>query len=769
MKNKLLILTLLFVVLLSSIVSANNIYFTGESFTNPTSSYYDEYHIDMEHVTDSDGNEYYLYTKGGCSLATHTIACLMNISTGTEIECSSCGVPYVYVSDASYDDSGSLDAVLFADGRALIGRVQLPSTSGNVAKSTTNMLNVFQNEYTYEYGYGNGTEFYNGTGVVQYPLTVQNDFVKADFYKNNSVVLLGGSDNRTIYHVSLNGTLLNTYEIDSYYVPYKPVEIYSYEDNVYIVTSVNVYEARISPYYLYEGEYFYSEYCIDETKLCNDTIYVEDDLGNLIFYCSDENWERCDGVCQTGIATDDENITYSYGVCESTGCTNECSFELQRECTSFDSYRRCGNYDDDVCLEWSPITECLTNQYCAPVGTCQEINYSEYDSTILYPSFFHTVEQLNDDNTQTSKDGTGQYNIITELTYHNQRFSVVTPEPTTTLYTGLVCDYQENKVLTTTNYSFTNLTSTEQISLNRTVTQNAILELDFNVSNYELVNNTLYIDLNNDIDKGISLEFVFDTTNKLLTVYEGTQVSPQQFEFFQDTTSALTNDVENINIKIFSSVEEQNYHAYITVERESKTTSYQTVTRDFLTALTYYNYIDLVNTNVTNTNFYISLNEVVSELPFFEQRDKGDFGSYTCLYSTTGCRDVRIYGSGVDIPTYFNYVEETICVNALSTDVSQTASAKNSYVEKLKAKPLWERLSLVMLAMIGVIVLVLVLKSDTDEENKPIFNVLMVLFPLIVLLIATFSGIIDLTILIILVVITAGILATFGRKVAFGG
>ena len=45
-------------------------------------------------------------------------------------------------------------------------------------------------------------------------------------------------------------------------------------------------------------------------------------------------------------------------------CTNECSYNA-RECSSnSNGYRICGNYDDDICLEWSDVTACPTDQTC---------------------------------------------------------------------------------------------------------------------------------------------------------------------------------------------------------------------------------------------------------------------------------------------------------------------------------------------------------------------------------------------------------------------
>jgi hypothetical protein len=44
-------------------------------------------------------------------------------------------------------------------------------------------------------------------------------------------------------------------------------------------------------------------------------------------------------------------------------CTDECSIG-SKQCTSNISYKTCGNYDSDTCLEWSTVTNCPSDQTC---------------------------------------------------------------------------------------------------------------------------------------------------------------------------------------------------------------------------------------------------------------------------------------------------------------------------------------------------------------------------------------------------------------------
>ena len=53
---------------------------------------------------------------------------------------------------------------------------------------------------------------------------------------------------------------------------------------------------------------------------------------------------------------------------EGTSCTNECSAEGTKQCSG-NAYQICGNYDNDLCLEWSSIINCSSNTVCQD-GNC---------------------------------------------------------------------------------------------------------------------------------------------------------------------------------------------------------------------------------------------------------------------------------------------------------------------------------------------------------------------------------------------------------------
>jgi hypothetical protein len=79
------------------------------------------------------------------------------------------------------------------------------------------------------------------------------------------------------------------------------------------------------------------------------------------------NWQDC---CPGNVCND--GLTCSSGTCSEGGsdCTDDCSmFTAFRECVGTASYRECGLFDDDPCLDWGPETQCDAGNICSS-GSC---------------------------------------------------------------------------------------------------------------------------------------------------------------------------------------------------------------------------------------------------------------------------------------------------------------------------------------------------------------------------------------------------------------
>lgn len=105
----------------------------------------------------------------------------------------------------------------------------------------------------------------------------------------------------------------------------------------------------------------------DTSKSCTDECKVDSTLcaGDAIRLCGDYDDDPCsewgpEVACQAGQFCSD-------GQCGDP-CTDECTAGTQ-ECQQ-NASRTCGEYDGDPCAEWSPLTECGNNSLCTD-GACQ--------------------------------------------------------------------------------------------------------------------------------------------------------------------------------------------------------------------------------------------------------------------------------------------------------------------------------------------------------------------------------------------------------------
>ncbi len=89
--------------------------------------------------------------------------------------------------------------------------------------------------------------------------------------------------------------------------------------------------------------------------------------------CSGNGWRQCgnydsDSCLEWGsVHNCVPGETCVNGSCVKT-CTDECSVSGQRVCSG-NGWKQCGNYDNDSCKEWGPITNCAFNETCTN-GSC---------------------------------------------------------------------------------------------------------------------------------------------------------------------------------------------------------------------------------------------------------------------------------------------------------------------------------------------------------------------------------------------------------------
>jgi hypothetical protein len=116
----------------------------------------------------------------------------------------------------------------------------------------------------------------------------------------------------------------------------------------------------------------------DFTDYCQDSYLME-------YYCSRNRCLARSFRCPSG-------YTCSNGACiASVSCTNECDSSGLRQCYDNTSYIACGNYDSDVCLEWSSSLSCPSGYTCSGgaciascTNECSPSGYSHCTSDLTY-------------------------------------------------------------------------------------------------------------------------------------------------------------------------------------------------------------------------------------------------------------------------------------------------------------------------------------------------------------------------------------------------
>ncbi|MBQ9817774.1 MAG: SGNH/GDSL hydrolase family protein [Proteobacteria bacterium] len=100
-------------------------------------------------------------------------------------------------------------------------------------------------------------------------------------------------------------------------------------------------------------------------------------IGNGYHKCVNIDEDSCLEWSETVACQSDEVCVA--GMCVQTtdpkpSCTDECQANA-KECLSDKTYRVCGSFDDDTCLEWSGVQNCLTTQTCEG-GACKSVTQS---------------------------------------------------------------------------------------------------------------------------------------------------------------------------------------------------------------------------------------------------------------------------------------------------------------------------------------------------------------------------------------------------------
>ena len=638
------------------------------------------------------------------------------------------------------------------------------------------------------------------------------------------------TDEGAVYIYSISGETIDENNLVDSYFPSEMKTggdyrgTYVYDDAIYTwdkLTNI-IYEHEYSgvinttnfPYRLEQGEYYsttqcfqqYGSGCLGDTSyyLCNNqTIFNDRDAcystygftHKLETACNTQTAiEYCVSGCSTKTAYDAENdLYYYYGACEPADCSNECTSK-GFHCVTGTARRYCDtDYDSDNCLEYSGLLECGTNEYCTN-GECEEFNFSRTNNELTIPDF-SIIYYGQDDITSgesTMREGT-EYsyddftNVLQVETTNREHVQLLGYDPHADienyLYSGVDCNYIEKTVA-----SFT--TSENLINVSGSITIDGDGdEVDRGVNDWWLVVenqpvqsdylNVTYALPHSNTEMKMVLDFFDTDTDRVIVTWSdesGNEILKFAINESDDTGSTLTYTQLNISNGEVLTIFEDTGTGGITAltvevlvdhinevwtlhtinERTGETTEHFSVP---LEVNLHEHDILTVKVEVTDGDgFYMknfSLTQM-DKLPLFNENYPNDYNS-VCTFSN-GCQTVRMYVNVEDTPVYHAYDDLEICV-----DLTTSLGRDNSGLEELTKNEKY-------IYTVGILFVILLFFGMIGfaTENTTVGIGAGTLVGLGWLIVAVLIGWIPAYILVIMIVLTAFVIARVVGK-AVGG
>lgn len=188
-----------------------------------------------------------------------------------------------------------------------------------------------------------------------------------------------------------------------------------------------------------------SNYLCTNVSMINDGLYC--DLAGLVYYAG--------GCLNTGL-TNYYNVSYTTGTgYNSTECDNDCDIEGLTYSDNITSYKQCGFYDSDACLDWSYSFPCgdgkySLNGFCYTLNTTGNIYYSLRSFTATPNLGISSSYDLNTNPKKVSYTFTG-------ILGHVGIDYTATP---TSFYINKICDYTTTNILNDLSTNTVNTTKT---------------------------------------------------------------------------------------------------------------------------------------------------------------------------------------------------------------------------------------------------------------------------------------------------------------------
>lgn len=344
---------------------------------------------------------------------------------------------------------------------------------------------------------------------------------------------------------------------------------------------------------------------------------------------------------------------FSQGLCtQAGGCTNDCNIIGYQECTDINTFRICGNYDTDSCLEWSNGWGCNIGQICSN-GYCHTPTYGGLSNNTAFT--VTPYSQSSDITSYTLDSQNKRLTVNTKNFVHIQKFSTNTPSMTT--YSSRTCDYKEVPII---NTNLNTIIMNETTYTFNTIGTDGTVKLTLTPANLQYTNITLKDSIGNSID---TIYVWRNSTNKELSIYDN-----MMNLIYTDYSVNTYDDLENLIILYtidFSSGTYTMTYTFNRVQDTIKSTRPNIFNGMDVNTL----YIQAINTTLQN----VEVKTFTTPTPFTTTL-KGNYEYLPCQYTSTGCRIVRTYNQNSNTPELTNYYDYNICINGLGLNNVQSPS-----------------------------------------------------------------------------------------------
>lgn len=477
------------------------------------------------------------------------------------------------------------------------------------------------------------------------------------------------------------------------------------------------------------------EACITPNQYCSQASFS---IQSNITYCTSYLYvENCNAGC-----FNNSNV-YE---CRNT-CTNECNIEGSAICDSGKSYRICQDTNNDGCLEYGSRITCNTNQYCSAVGqffaTCSNLP----EGIISNSSTFNVVPYSDDDSTTLYSDDNvnRRITITTSNLVHTQKFMTTAPSGS---YTTRTCDYRENIIFD--NKIITTLNDTLSLSFTTTGTSSyvttSIIPRDntpilFSIRTLINIDTNSIVIFRNSSSKSVSIRYLNGT------------------EIYLDVSNNVYDDLQSVDVSVYYDFITDTNNMKFTFKRDSIYSVYtipKSFTGDDISTIVFN------SSNATINSVSVYRYTTPSGFSINEQ----SFEFLPCIYTTTGTYITRTYNNLNGYPDYSNYIDYTIIISELSSSTVSGGEDVNSFVNNLFGKGLSsvEKLFYTIMIMFVTILLVVII-GFTYGMSGLMVGVLTTILAVVELIFFAFIGFIPVWIIVLLIILCAGIIGVFAKRV----